>query len=123
MAARLARDIVDAAPRLTLLPIEHRIESLAELMAAANLLGGQAWQHIQRRQGPTARSWAAEFYLRIATDPAVSVWAQTALGDGLSLAAAWPLPLRVARYLAISGLLSSDPPAGYPPLFQGWEWR
>jgi hypothetical protein len=91
-------------------------------MASANMLAGQAWQPIQQRRGPAARSWAAEFYMRLATDPAVSLWANSSLADGLALAAAWPLPLRVARCMGLAGSLGAAELAGYPPLLKGWEW-
>lgn len=122
-ATRQARDIASAALRLARLPIEHRVGALAELMASANLLGGQAWQPIQRRHGPSARLWAAEFYLRLATDPTVSLWADSSIGDGLALAAAWALPLRVARCLGLAASIGASAPSGYPPLYEGWEWR
>jgi len=121
-ATRQAREIASNSPRLAQLPMEHRVAALADLMASANMLAGRAWQPIQQRHGPAARSWAAEFYMRLATDPAVSLWANSSIGDGLALAAAWPLPLRVARCMGLAGSLGVAEPAGYPPLLKGWEW-
>ncbi len=121
-ATRQAREIASNSPRLVQLPMEHRVEALAGLMASANMLAGQAWQPIQQRRGPAARSWAAEFYMRLATDPAVSFWASSSIADGLALAAAWPLPLRVARCMGLAGSLGAAELAGYPPLLKGWEW-
>ena len=121
-ATRQAREIASNSPRLVQLPMEHRVEALAGLMTSANMLAAQAWQPIQQRRGPAARSWAAEFYMRLATDPAVGLWANSSIADGLALAAAWPLPLRVARCMGLAGSLGAAELAGYPPLLKGWEW-
>lgn len=116
--------IVLRAQEMSALSQERKIEAFRPLMSGANLFGGRAWSPIVSRRGANAADWAAEFYLRIATDPEVDLWAGTSMAEGIGLAIAWPLPVRVARYLALAAVVgSTSGPAVFPPLFPGWSWR
>jgi hypothetical protein len=103
--------------------LERRIEAFRPLMSSANLFADRAWAPIVGRRGHGAADWAAEFYLRLATDPDVELWAGHSMMEGISLAMAWPLPVRVARYLALATIVGSTGPTAFPPLFDGWSWR
>lgn len=124
----MTRSHVDAialqSQEMSALSQERKIEAFRPLMSSANQFGGRAWVPIVTRRGPHATDWAAEFYLRLATDPEVDLWAGSSMAEGIGLAIAWPLPLRVARYLALAAIVgSTSGPATFPPLFPGWSWR
>jgi hypothetical protein len=122
-AQRQARSIADDSEALNRLPIEHRIDAFQALMSQGSMLAGQAWQRLVTVRGADAKTWAAEFYLRLATDPEVERWAGSRMPDGLLLTTAWSLPLRVARYLALTTVLETSGRGAYPPLFRGWTWQ
>lgn len=116
--------IVLRTQEMSALSQERKIEAFRPLMSSANLFAGRAWVPIVTRRGANAADWAAEFYLRLATDPEVDLWAGSSMAEGIGLAIAWPLPVRVARYLALATVVGSTAgPATFPPLFPGWSWR
>jgi hypothetical protein len=116
--------IVSQAQEMVVMSQERKVEAFRPLMSSANLFGDRAWGPIVRRRGAGAADWAAEFYLRLATDPEVDLWAGHSMVEGIGLAIAWPLPVRVARFLALAAVVGSAAGATtYPPLFTGWSWR
>jgi hypothetical protein len=122
VALQHARSIVAETREICRLPIEHRVEAFLPLMSVGNQLGGGVWQRVVGPRGSSGTTWAAEFFLRLATDPELDRWAGGSPHDGIALARAWSLPLRVARYLAMSTIVDTSGPGTFPPLFDGWTW-
>jgi hypothetical protein len=103
--------------------LERRINDFRQLLSSVNQFADRAWSPISRTRGPGAAAWAAEFYLRLATDADVDSWAGTSMVEGLALAVAWSLPVRVARFLALATMVGSGAAASFQPPFDGWAWR
>jgi hypothetical protein len=102
---------------------ERRIDLLRPLMARGPVCAGAQWAPIARRRRDSAAEWAAEFCLRLASDPAVGRWAGGSLSEGIALTRFWPLPLRVARFLVLATTHGDSAVDSYPPLFGGWTWE
>ncbi len=103
--------------------LERRINDFRQLLSSVNQFADRAWSPISRTRGPGAGAWAAEFYLRLATDADVDSWAGTSMVEGLALAVAWSLPVRVARFLALATIVGSGAATSFQPPFDGWAWR
>ena len=117
------RAILEEAAQILEWPAERRIDAVEPLLRNSFLMADRSWQPIVRRRGTGARAWAAELCLRLATDPEVEMWAADSLTDALAFVIDWSLPVRVARYLALAGIVGTEGPSEYPPLFANWSWR
>jgi len=117
------KEIIDRSAEILSLPPRRRIEAFSGVVRGVVSSASPTWAPLIKRRGPNAGPWAIEFYLRLATDPNVDVWAGSSLEDGLNLALAWPLPTRIARYLALATVVGTDGPEAFPPLFQDWDWQ
>jgi hypothetical protein len=94
------RSILLDAPRLSAMHQIESIKSLEQLFRNGHEQAGNAWSALVRsRTSGDARRWAAEWTLRVASDPSFAGWAKADLTTGLGVLLAWPLPLRVARFL------------------------
>jgi hypothetical protein len=103
--------------------LERRIDDFRQLLSSVNQFADRAWSPISKARGHAAAAWAAEFYLRLATDTEVETWAGPSMAEGLALALAWPLPVRVARYLALATIVDSGSATSVSQPFDGWAWR
>lgn len=118
-----ARRLAGRANEILGLSLDTRVDQFVTLISSAGSFAERPWQAITRARGGGARRWTAEFYLRLATDPAIAGWAGNDMKHGLELAGAWGLPLRVARYIAVAGVVATENTSSYPPLFDQWEWE
>lgn len=121
---RDAVDLAQAAVDMGAWPLEQRVEAVARLARHAYQHAARTWPQIVAVHGTSSREWAAELWLRLATDPSWATWAGASTQLGLEFAREWALPLRTARCLALNTLVGSTTrPSDFPPLFEGWAWR
>ena len=120
----VARRLADQATAAQAWSFDERVQALGDLVGVASSTE-RTWTRIVERHASQSIHWAAEFYLRLATDASVDKWAAGDLEDGLALAMAWPLPFRVARVMALASLMAGGDGREelFPPLFEGWSWE
>jgi len=120
----IARRLADQATAAQGWSVDERVQALGDLVSVASSTE-KTWTRIVERHASHATHWAAEFYLRLATDASVDIWASGDLEEGLALALAWPLPFRVARLMALASLMAGGDGREelFPPLFEGWSWE
>jgi hypothetical protein len=121
-ASYLAASIAREGPGVRMWSDERRIEELARLLQAANLHAGAAWPRVLAARNGAAHDWAAEFCLRLATDPECAFWSNDATDAGIELVLAWALPVRAARFLVLASG-TGEGGGDYPPLFEGQARR
>jgi len=120
----VARRLADQATAAQAWSVDERVQALGDLVGVASSTE-RTWTRIVERHASHSIHWAAEFYLRLATDASVDMWASGDLEDGLALAMACPLPFRVARVMALASLMAGGDGREelFPPLFEGWSWE
>jgi hypothetical protein len=123
MALKDARMISDAASAMVDWPPGRRIELFMELARNSGLQASHTWSTIVARKGPRAREWVAELWLRLATDVGCRLWIGSLDREALEFVLEWPLPVRVARCVALRTAVGTTDPQEFPPLVERWSWR